>query len=72
MWKEKGLSQDCTFAFVIGVQHEGDILEDDDNGERPEDERHAPQNVSRLWGGRKYVGVHIQWGGSQSPIDYAD
>jgi hypothetical protein len=65
--KKQKDARGLAFAAVVGVQHEADVFEDHNDGERPEDERHGAQHL--LWAGLRAenIGEDVQRGGACMP-----
>jgi hypothetical protein len=43
---ERGERQDASFAVVVGVHHDGDVLQRHDDDERPDDQRQHAEHVA--------------------------
>ncbi len=50
--------QGAAFALIVGAQHQHHVLDRDDQGERPDDQRHHTQDLHPVGGGAPPDGGH--------------
>ena len=66
---------EAAFAVVVGTQHQRHVLERDDEGERPEEERQYPVHIGRSGADLPHVEYRldgIQHTGADVAVDHAD